>query len=335
VAEAVTFFGGLELREKGRPGLDPEIAKPILKEVKDRLRFLADVGLAYLTLGRSAGTLSGGESQRIRLATQIGSRLVGVLYILDEPSIGLHQRDNAKLLTTLKELRDLGNTVLVVEHDLETILAADHVLDMGPGAGEHGGFVVSQGTPKEVAADPASITGAFLSGRDEIPLPRKRRKATRGHIQVLGASENNLQNVNADFPIGLHTCVTGVSGSGKSTLVNEILHKALSNQLHQGVHVVGKHKSIKGLEHVDKVIAIDQAPIGRTPRSNPATYTGLFTPLRELFAHLPESKARGYTPGRFSFNVKGGRCEECQGEGVITTQLYFMPDVEVMCGACR
>ena len=294
-------------------GKDAVIAEKVLKEIRERLGFLDDVGLGYLTLDRSAATLSGGEGQRIRLATQIGSKLQGVLYVLDEPSIGLHQRDNLQLIHTLQEMRDLGNTVLVVEHDLETILAADHVLDMGPGAGEHGGFVVAQGTPEEIARTKGSITGDFLSGRDSIPVPRKRRKASRGYLTVLGAEENNLKKVDAEFPIGIFTCVTGVSGSGKSTLVNEILYKALANQLHQGVHVVGKHKAILGLEAVDKVIDIDQAPIGRTPRSNPATYTGLFTPLRELFAQLPESKARGYAPGRYSFNVKGGRCEKCEG----------------------
>ena len=280
-------------------------------------------------------TLSGGEGQRIRLATQIGSKLQGVLYVLDEPSIGLHQRDNLQLIHTLQEMRDLGNTVLVVEHDLETILAADHVLDMGPGAGEHGGFVVAQGTPEEIARTKGSITGDFLSGRDSIPVPRKRRKASRGYLTVLGAEENNLKKVDAEFPIGIFTCVTGVSGSGKSTLVNEILYKALANQLHQGVHVVGKHKAILGLEAVDKVIDIDQAPIGRTPRSNPATYTGLFTPLRELFAQLPESKARGYAPGRYSFNVKGGRCEKCEGDGVLKIEMHFLPDVYVTCEQCK
>jgi excinuclease ABC subunit A len=293
------------------------------------------VGLGYLTLDRSAATLSGGEGQRIRLATQIGSKLQGVLYVLDEPSIGLHQRDNLQLIHTLQEMRDLGNTVLVVEHDLETILAADHVIDMGPGAGEHGGFVVAQGTPDEVRHTPGSITGDFLSGRDSIPVPRKRRKAERGFLSVIGAEENNLKKVDADFPVGIFTCVTGVSGSGKSTLVNEILYKALANQLHQGAHFVGKHKAIKGLEAVDKVIDIDQAPIGRTPRSNPATYTGLFTPLRELFAQLPESKARGYAPGRYSFNVKGGRCEKCEGDGLLKIEMHFLPDVYVTCEQCK
>jgi excinuclease ABC subunit A len=330
VREARAWFDGLAL--EGKEGV---IAGKVLKEIKERLGFLDDVGLGYLTLDRSAATLSGGEGQRIRLATQIGSRLQGVMYVLDEPSIGLHQRDNQKLLHTLKEMRDLGNTVLVVEHDLETILAADHVVDLGPGAGEHGGHVVAQGTPEEIAKSPASITGHFLCGRETIPLPRKRRKATRGALQILGAEENNLRKVDAAFPIGLFTCVTGVSGSGKSTLVNEILYKALANQLHQGVHVVGKHRAIKGLENVDKVIDIDQAPIGRTPRSNPATYTGLFTPLRELFSQLPESRARGYTPGRFSFNVKGGRCEKCEGDGVLRIEMHFLPDIYVTCEQCK
>ncbi len=316
-------------------GKEAIIAEKVLKEIRERLGFLDDVGLGYLTLDRSAATLSGGEGQRIRLATQIGSKLQGVLYVLDEPSIGLHQRDNLQLIHTLQEMRDLGNTVLVVEHDLETILAADHVVDMGPGAGEHGGMVVAQGTPDEIARTRGSITGDFLSGRDSIPVPRKRRKAARGYLSVVGAEENNLKKVDADFPVGLVTCVTGVSGSGKSTLVNEILYKALANQLHQGVHIVGKHKAIKGLEAIDKVIDIDQAPIGRTPRSNPATYTGLFTPLRELFAHLPESKARGYAPGRYSFNVKGGRCEKCEGDGVLKIEMHFLPDVYVTCEQCK
>jgi excinuclease ABC subunit A len=330
VREARAWFEDLRLE-----GKDGVIAGKVLKEIKERLGFLDDVGLGYLTLDRSAATLSGGEGQRIRLATQIGSKLQGVMYVLDEPSIGLHQRDNQKLLHTLKEMRDLGNTVLVVEHDLETILSADHVVDLGPGAGEHGGYVVAQGTPKEIAANPESITGRFLAGKDSIPVPKKRRKAARGSIQVLGAQENNLRQVDAVFPIGLFTCVTGVSGSGKSTLVNEILYKALANQLHQGVHVVGRHRAIKGLENVDKVIDIDQAPIGRTPRSNPATYTGLFTPLRELFSQLPESRARGYAPGRFSFNVKGGRCDKCEGDGVLKIEMHFLPDIYVTCEQCK
>ena len=330
VREARRWFTDLALE-----GKDAVIAEKVLKEIRERLGFLDDVGLGYLTLDRSAATLSGGEGQRIRLATQIGSKLQGVLYVLDEPSIGLHQRDNLQLIRTLQEMRDLGNTVLVVEHDLETILAADHVVDMGPGAGEHGGRVVAQGTPGEIGRTPGSITGDFLSGRDAIPVPRTRRKGKRGNLSVLGASENNLKGIDAHFPIGIFTCVTGVSGSGKSTLVNEILYKALANQLHQGVHIVGRHRSLAGLEAIDKVIDIDQAPIGRTPRSNPATYTGLFTPLRELFAQLPESRARGYAPGRYSFNVKGGRCEKCEGDGVIRIEMHFLPDVYVTCEQCK
>ncbi len=330
VREARRWFEDLKLE-----GHDAVISEKILKEVKERLGFLDDVGLGYLTLDRGAASLSGGEGQRIRLATQIGSKLQGVMYVLDEPSIGLHQRDNQKLLKTLKEMRDLGNSVLVVEHDLETIQTADHVLDLGPGAGEHGGWLVAEGTPEEIARNQASITGRFLSGADAIPVPRVRRKSTRGHIQVVGAEENNLRRIDVAFPVGVFTCVTGVSGSGKSTLVNEILYKALANQLHQGAHVVGRHKAIKGLDAVDKVIDIDQAPIGRTPRSNPATYTGLFTHLRELYAKLPESKARGYTPGRFSFNVKGGRCEKCEGDGLIKIEMHFLPDVYVTCEQCK
>ncbi len=330
VREARAWFAALGLQGQGAV-----IAEKVLKEIQERLGFLDDVGLGYLTLDRSAATLSGGEGQRIRLATQIGSKLQGVLYVLDEPSIGLHQRDNHKLLDTLKEMRDLGNTVLVVEHDLETIQEADHVVDLGPGAGEHGGHVVAEGTPGQVAANPDSVTGRFLSGRDTIPVPRTRRKASRGHLKVEGARENNLQDLDARFPVGLFTCVTGVSGSGKSTLVKENLTKPLANQLHRGAHVVGPHRAIKGLDLVDKVIDIDQAPIGRTPRSNPATYTGLFTPLRELFAQLPESKARGYTPGRFSFNVKGGRCEKCEGDGLLKIEMHFLPDVYVTCEQCK
>ncbi len=330
VRDSKLWFNALRLE-----GRDAVIAEKLLKEIKERLGFLDDVGLGYLTLDRSAATLSGGEGQRIRLATQIGSKLQGVMYVLDEPSIGLHQRDNQKLLKTLKEMRDLGNTVLVVEHDLETIQMADHVVDLGPGAGEHGGWLVAEGTPQEIAKNPASITGHFLSGLDTIPVPRTRRKPTRGQLQVIGAEENNLQKIDVSFPVGIYTCITGVSGSGKSTLVNEILYKALANRLHQGAHVVGKHKTIKGLEAIDKVIDIDQAPIGRTPRSNPATYTGLFTPLRELYSQLPESKARGYAPGRFSFNVKGGRCEKCEGDGLLKIEMHFLPDVYVTCEQCK
>ncbi len=336
VEDALEFFSGLHLRDKGRPGLDPEIAKPILKEVKDRLRFLADVGLAYLTLGRSAGTLSGGESQRIRLATQIGSRLVGVLYILDEPSIGLHQRDNAKLLTTLKELRDLGNTVLVVEHDEETIRAADYVIDLGPRAGRHGGEVVAAGTLQQVLKSKESLTARYLRGELRIPVPPRRRLAGEDkHIRVVGAKHHNLKDLTVDFPLGLFVAVTGVSGSGKSTLVTDILYQGLARHFYRAKVVPGVHQRLEGLDQIDKVIDIDQSPIGRTPRSNPATYTGLFTPIRELYTMLPESKVRGYGPGRFSFNVKGGRCEACQGDGLVKVEMHFLPDVYVPCEVCK
>ena len=336
VEDALEFFSGLQLRDKGRPGLDPEIAKPILKEVKDRLRFLADVGLAYLTLGRSAGTLSGGESQRIRLATQIGSRLVGVLYILDEPSIGLHQRDNAKLLTTLKELRDLGNTVLVVEHDEETIRTADYVIDLGPRAGRHGGEVVAAGTLQQVLKSKESLTARYLRGELRIPVPPRRRLAGEDkHIRVVGAKHHNLKDLTVDFPLGLFVAVTGVSGSGKSTLVTDILYQGLARHFYRAKVVPGVHQRLEGLDQIDKVIDIDQSPIGRTPRSNPATYTGLFTPIRELYTMLPESKVRGYGPGRFSFNVKGGRCEACQGDGLVKVEMHFLPDVYVPCEVCK
>ena len=336
VEDALGFFSGLHLREKGRPGLDPEIAKPILKEVKDRLRFLADVGLAYLTLGRSAGTLSGGESQRIRLATQIGSRLVGVLYILDEPSIGLHQRDNAKLLTTLKELRDLGNTVLVVEHDEETIRAADYVIDLGPRAGRHGGEVVAAGPLSQVLKSRESLTARYLREELRIPVPPRRRLAGEDkHLRVVGAKHHNLKDLTVDFPLGLFVAVTGVSGSGKSTLVTDILYQGLARHFYRAKVVPGVHQRLEGLDQIDKVIDIDQSPIGRTPRSNPATYTGLFTPIRELYTMLPESKVRGYGPGRFSFNVKGGRCEACQGDGLVKVEMHFLPDVYVPCEVCK
>ncbi|HYK11567.1 MAG TPA: excinuclease ABC subunit UvrA [Gemmatimonadales bacterium] len=336
VEDALAFFGGLPLREKGRPGLDPEIAKPILKEVKDRLRFLADVGLAYLTMGRSAGTLSGGESQRIRLATQIGSRLVGVLYILDEPSIGLHQRDNAKLLTTLKELRDLGNTVLVVEHDEETIRAADYVIDLGPRAGRHGGEVVAAGPLAQVLKSKESLTARYLRGDLRIPVPPRRRIAgEEKQIRVVGAKHHNLKDLTVEFPLGLFVAVTGVSGSGKSTLVTDILYQGLARHFYRAKVVPGLHQRLEGLDQIDKVIDIDQSPIGRTPRSNPATYTGLFTPIRELYTMLPESKVRGYGPGRFSFNVKGGRCEACQGDGLVKVEMHFLPDVYVPCEVCK
>jgi excinuclease ABC subunit A len=312
------------------------IAVRILKEIRDRLHFLNSVGLDYLGLSRTSGTLSGGESQRIRLASQIGSGLTGVLYVLDEPSIGLHQRDNERLLETLRQLRDLGNTVVVVEHDEDAIRTADHVVDMGPGAGVHGGRVVAIGTPAEIMANENSITGDYLAGRRMVPVPDERRvfdpDAT---VRIVGASSNNLQNVTAEFPIGLLTCVTGVSGGGKSTLTIETLYKAAARKLMNTKAVPGAYEDILGLEHLDKVIDIDQSPIGRTPRSNPATYTGAFGPIREWFSELPESKARGYKPGRFSFNVKGGRCEACQGDGVIKIEMHFLPDVYVTCDVCK
>ncbi|MDD9728739.1 excinuclease ABC subunit UvrA [Mameliella sp. AT18] len=312
-----------------------EIARAILKEIRERLGFLNNVGLEYLTLSRSSGTLSGGESQRIRLASQIGSGLTGVLYVLDEPSIGLHQRDNSRLLDTLKNLRDQGNTVLVVEHDEEAIREADYVFDIGPGAGVHGGQVVSQGTPEEVASDPASLTGQYLSGTREISVPDKRRKGNKKKLKVVKATGNNLKEVTVDFPLGKFVCVTGVSGGGKSTLTIETLFKTASMALNGARQTPAPCETIKGLEHLDKVIDIDQRPIGRTPRSNPATYTGAFTPIRDWFAGLPEAKARGYKPGRFSFNVKGGRCEACQGDGVIKIEMHFLPDVYVTCETCK
>lgn len=309
------------------------IGDQILKEIKARTRFLMDVGLDYLTLARATGTLSGGEAQRIRLATQIGSGLVGVAYILDEPSIGLHQRDNDKLLMTLKRLRDLGNSLIVVEHDEDTMLAADCIVDIGPGAGEHGGKVVAVGTAQELMQCPGSITGEYLSGRKKIPVPEVRKKPT-GYLKVVGARENNLKNITVEFPLGVMTCVTGVSGSGKSSLVNEILYKKLAKELNRARTIPGKHKRIEGLEQVDKVIDIDQSPIGRTPRSNPATYTGVFDLIRDLFAATPDAKAKGYKKGRFSFNVKGGRCEACSGDGILKIEMHFLPDVYVPCEVC-
>jgi excinuclease ABC subunit A len=318
------------------PGLDPEIAGPILKEVRERLRFLVDVGLDYLTLGRAAESLSGGEAQRIRLATQIGSRLVGVLYILDEPSIGLHQRDNARLLATLEQLRDLGNTVIVVEHDEETMRAADYIIDLGPGAGKHGGEVIAVGSVDDIIRTAASITGKYLGGEMKIATPATRRPfESHRTIRIEGARAHNLRNLDAEIPLGLFVAITGVSGSGKSTLIEDILHRAMARHFYRARVIPGSHSAITGFEHVDKVIDIDQSPIGRTPRSNPATYTGLFTPIRELFAELPEAKIRGYGPGRFSFNVKGGRCEACQGDGLVKIEMHFLPDVYVPCEVCK
>ena len=345
IGEASDFFASIPVEGKNEsdneivdvvPPLSADIAGPILKEVDERLRFLRDVGLEYLTLGRAAGTLSGGEAQRIRLATQIGSRLVGVLYILDEPSIGLHQRDNARLLGTLRRLRDLGNTVVVVEHDEDTIRLADHIVDLGPGAGRHGGEIVAEGSIETVLGAQQSLTGAYLRGERKIPLPETRRAIDPNRVvTVRGARGHNLQNVDVQFPLGTFLCVTGVSGSGKSTLVNSTLYHALARHFYRSKVVAEQHETIDGLELIDKVIDVDQSPIGRTPRSNPATYTGLFTPIRDLFANLPESQIRGYGPGRFSFNVKGGRCEACQGDGLVKIEMHFLPDVYVPCDVCR
>ena len=330
VVKALDFFDTLTLTQT-----EQQIAREILKEIRARLGFLKSVGLEYLTLWRKAGTLSGGEAQRIRLATQIGSALVGVMYILDEPSIGLHQRDNSKLIETLCHLRDTGNTVIVVEHDEETMIASDYIVDIGPGAGIHGGHIIAAGTPEEIMKNEASLTGAYLSGRRKIPVPEKRRDGNGEKITVVGASENNLKNITVDIPLGKFVCVTGVSGSGKSSLVNAVLLRELTRKLNRAQAFPGKFERIEGLEHLDKVVSIDQSPIGRTPRSNPATYTGLFTDIRELFAMTPDAKARGYTAGRFSFNVKGGRCEMCEGDGVRCIEMHFLPDVYVTCDTCH
>ncbi|MBT6068338.1 excinuclease ABC subunit UvrA [Candidatus Peregrinibacteria bacterium] len=330
VDEAREFLGGLKLTKT-----EEIIAEPIVKEVTKRLSFLQNVGLSYLTLNRAANTLSGGEAQRIRLATQIGSQLQGVLYVLDEPSIGLHQNDNEKLIKTLIGLRDLGNTVLIVEHDIDTMLSADYILDIGPGAGKHGGNVVAAGTPEEIMKNKASVTGEYLSGKREIPIPKKRRKGNGGHLEIIGARENNLQNVNVKIPLGIFIGVTGVSGSGKSSLINGILVKSLAAKLNGAKTLSGDHDEIKGIEHLDKIINIDQSPIGRTPRSNPATYTGVFSDIRDLFTSMPEAKLRGYKAGRFSFNVKGGRCETCEGDGVKKIEMHFLPDVYVTCEVCH
>ncbi|MEK7338941.1 MAG: excinuclease ABC subunit UvrA, partial [candidate division NC10 bacterium] len=330
VKEGLAFFEGLRLSEK-----DQEIARRILKEIRERLGFLVNVGLEYLTLDRTAATLAGGEGQRIRLATQIGSSLVGVLYILDEPSIGLHQRDNVRLLNTLKRLRDLGNTVIVVEHDEETIRSADHVIDLGPGAGVSGGQVVVAGPPEAIMASPRSLTGRYLARELQIPVPPRRRPHTGLYLTIVGAREHNLKGIDVEIPLGLFTCVTGVSGSGKSTLVSEILRKALAAALYGSREEPGAHDKILGVERLDKVIEIDQAPIGRTPRSNPATYTGVFSFIRELYALTPDARVRGYKPGRFSFNVKGGRCEACEGDGILRIEMHFLPDIYVTCEVCR
>ena len=330
IRDEIEFFDGLTFD----PAREP-VAREILKEIRSRLRFLATVGLEYLDLARKAGTLSGGEAQRIRLATQIGSSLIGVLYVLDEPSIGLHQRDNGKLITALKNLRDMGNSVIVVEHDEETMTESDYIVDIGPGAGIHGGEIVAAGTPQEVAANTASITGDYLSGRKRIAVPRERRSGNGEYVTVYGAAEHNLRGIDVRFPLGKFICVTGVSGSGKSSLVNSILYPVLAHELNRANTFAGKYDRIEGVEHLDKVICIDQSPIGRTPRSNPATYAGVFTDIRNLFAETQDARKRGFKPGRFSFNVKGGRCEACEGDGVKKIEMHFLPDVYVPCDVCK
>ena len=330
IAEAIEFVENIELSDTHR-----KIAAEILKEIRGRLRFLANVGLDYLTLSRASATLSGGESQRIRLATQIGSGLVGVLYILDEPSIGLHQKDNEKLLEALRRLTDIGNTLIVVEHDEDTMYAADHIVDIGPAAGVNGGELVAQGTVQDIMNCPQSLTGQYLSGKKKIEVPEKRREGNGKFLEIKGAAENNLKDIDVKIPLGKMVCVTGVSGSGKSSLINEILYKAVAANMYQSKEKPGKHKRINGLHNIDKIIDINQAPIGRTPRSNPATYTGVFTHIRDLFSQLPEAKLRGYGKGRFSFNVKGGRCEACNGDGIIKIEMHFLPDVYVPCEVCK
>ena len=330
VRDAAKFMSDLQLDERRT-----EIGRRVIKEIRNRLGFMEKVGLTYLTLDRSSATLSGGESQRIRLATQVGSSLVGVLYILDEPSIGLHQRDNQRLLATLMDLRNQGNSVIVVEHDPETILSADHVIDMGPGAGRMGGEVVFSGKPQDILESDASLTGKYLAGKEHIPIPEKRRKPGKKKIVIRGARANNLKNIDVHIPLGLFTCITGVSGSGKSTLIVDVLHKTLSQRLYRSRLKAGEVDAIEGISYIDKVIDIDQSPIGRTPRSNPVTYTGVFTFIRQLFANLPESRMRGYKPGRYSFNVKGGRCEACRGDGILKIEMQFLPDVYVKCDVCH
>jgi excinuclease ABC subunit A len=330
ISRMMKFFEEIVLSDR-----EKLISEQILREINARISFLIDVGLDYLTLARNAGTLSGGESQRIRLATQIGSALVGVLYVLDEPSIGLHQRDNQRLLNTLRNLTNLGNTLIVVEHDEDTIKEADHVVDIGPGAGIHGGEVVAEGTWQEIMENPRSITGKYLSGEMTIPVPRSRRKGNGQYITICGASENNLKDIDVKLPLGKFIAVTGVSGSGKSTLINEILYKGISHKINRSWKKVGRHQDIKGIENVDKIIDIDQSPIGRTPRSNPATYTGVFDLIRDIFSQTPEAKTRGYKKGRFSFNVKGGRCENCSGDGIIKIDMQFLPDIYVPCEVCK